>query len=243
LESAVDPVDYKLNLLLSQDSAQSVAGQQRAIDAVLGILALAPDNPGEAGQLRRQAITTRIASRLRLDHKTVWNRFWELRNKRKKEATRAVPDRTVANSPTSRDAAELEPPLERQLLTMLLAEPAFVPDAAREVTPEDFTHPGARRLLNGLYQLQAGGQPADIDGLRTLIHDPALIARALKLHDIGRSQPDRPRWFQVILKKFREERAKPQKQQIREQLTAASDHDQAVELLRKLQNPTEGSGT
>jgi DNA primase len=83
LESAVDPVDYKLNLLLSQDSAQTVAGQQRAIDAVLGILALAPDNPGEAGQLRRQAITTRIASRLRLDHKTVWNRFWELRNKRK----------------------------------------------------------------------------------------------------------------------------------------------------------------
>jgi DNA primase len=239
LAGAVDALDFKLTRLLSQDSAQTPAGQKRAVDAVLGIMALAPTMPGSEGRVKQELLVTRLAHRLGLRQETVWARFGELRAARKKEVARTAPETA---EPSSVLAPEPEPHLERQLLTLLLVEPAFVPQAAREVTPDQFEHDGTRRLLNGLYQLQAAGERADLDGLRTKISDPGLIARALELHDVGRTLGDRPRWFRVILEKFRQRRAEPERRQLRDQLAATSNHEAAVELLRKLQNPTEGSG-
>jgi DNA primase len=239
LAGAVDALDFKLTRLLSQDSAQTPAGQKRAVDAVLGIMALAPTMPGSEGRVKQELLVTRLAHRLGLRQETVWARFGELRAARKKEVARTAPETA---EPSSVLAPEPEPHLERQLLTLLLVEPAFVPNAAREVTPDQFEHEGARRLLTCLYQLQAAGERADLDGLRTKISDPALIARALELHDVGRTQGDRPKWFRVILEKFRQRRAEPERRQLRDQLAATSNHEAAVELLRKLQNPTEGSG-
>ena len=239
LAGAVDALDFKLTQLLSQDSAKAPAGQKRAVDAVLGIMALAPTMPGSEGQVKQELLVTRLAHRLGLRQETVWARFGELRAARKKEVARTAPEPDEA-SPDS--ASPREPQLERQLLTLLLVEPGFVPMAAREVTPDQFEHEGARRLLNGLYQLQAAGERADLDGLRAKISDPAVIARALELHDVGRTLNDRPRWLRVILEKFRQRRAEPERRQLRDQLAATSNHQDAVELLRKLQNPTEGSG-
>jgi DNA primase len=239
LAGAVDALDFKLTRLLSQDSAQTPAGQKRAVDAVLGIMALAPTMPGSEGRVKQELLVTRLAHRLGLRQETVWARFGELRAARKKEVARTAPETA---EPSSVLAPEPEPHLERQLLTLLLVEPAFVPQAAREVTPDQFEHDGTRRLLNGLYQLQAAGERADLDGLRTKISDPGLIARALELHDVGRTLGDRPRWFRVILEKFRQRRAEPERRQLRDQLAATSNHEAAVELLRKLQNPMEGSG-
>jgi DNA primase len=239
LAGAVDALDFKLTRLLSQDSAQTPAGQKRAVDAVLGIMALAPTMPGSEGRVKQELLVTRLAHRLGLRQETVWARFGELRAARKKEVARTAPETA---EPSSVLAPEPEPHLERQLLTLLLVEPAFVPQAAREVTPDQFEHDGTRRLLNGLYQLQAAGERADLDGLRTKISDPGLIARALELHDVGRTLGDRPRWLRVILEKFRQRRAEPERRQLRDQLAATSNHEAAVELLRKLQNPTEGSG-
>jgi DNA primase len=239
LAGAVDALDFKLTQLLSQDSAQAPAGQKRAVDAVLSIMALAPTMPGSEGRVKQELLVTRLAHRLGLRQETVWARFGELRAARKKEVARATPE-SADTSPTF--APETEPPLERQLLTLLLAEPGFVPKAAREVTPDQFEHEGARRLLNGLYQLQAAGERADLDGLRAKINDSELIARALELHDVGRTLNDRPKWLQVILEKFRQRRAEPERRQLRDQLAATSNHQAAVELLRKLQNPMEGSG-
>ena len=74
-----------------------------------------------------------------------------------------------------------------------MADPLLVPAAATEVRPEELKHPGLRRLLEGLYGLQAEGKPATLDMLRDRIDEPRLIGKAaVEWQEIGLSNGDRP---------------------------------------------------
>src|SRR5262249_20047381 len=59
LKDAVDALDFKLQRILEEGrvggvgSPVGVEGQRRAVDAVLGIIALGPELPGEAGAIKR----------------------------------------------------------------------------------------------------------------------------------------------------------------------------------------------
>jgi hypothetical protein len=103
------------------------------------------------------------------------------------------------------------------------------------VTPPEIEHPGLRRLLEGLYALHAEGQPPTLDQLRARIDHPRLAEKALEMQEIGRMHPDRPAWLKRLLAEFRKRRAEPEKQELHNQLHAACDHREAVELLRQLQ--------
>ena len=127
-------------------------------------------------------------------------------------------------------------PLERELIEVLLAEPALVERARAELDPEEVEHPGLRRMLVGLYDLLADGQTPDLDALRVRILDnPRLAAKALELQEVGRMHPDRPGWLAQVLAVFQERRAKRAKLALQSQLTAARDDAAAIELLRRLQ--------
>lgn len=237
LRNAVDALDFKLSQVLAKEANAGVEGTKRAVDAVLGILALAPEMPGQAGLLKRDLMLTRIAQRFRLQDKTVQARFSELREARRKEAARTLPD--VPISVPAQAAAGPAPPLERQLLEQLLADPNLVPQAAREVQPDELTHPGLRKLLTGLYQLRAAGEPPELDGLRAIIADAPLIDWAMKHAEIGRHVPDRARYFEQVLKGFRDRHETHRKGQLKDQLSSA-DHDAAIAIYRKLQNRKDG---
>ncbi len=84
LEGAVDALDFKLQRVLAANAATGVEGQRRAADAVLGIIALAPELGGQAGAMKRELMVTRIASRLGLQEPTVRARLRELRERRTK---------------------------------------------------------------------------------------------------------------------------------------------------------------
>jgi DNA primase len=131
-------------------------------------------------------------------------------------------------------------PYERELLQVLLAEPGLVPVAAAEVAPEHVEHPGLRRLLEGLYGLQAEGQSPDLDRLRARLDDARLADFALGEQEIGRRHPDRSAWLRQVVARFRQRRVEPEKQELHNQLHAACDHTEAVELLRQLQKHTRG---
>jgi DNA primase len=233
LEGAVDALEFKLNQVLARGEAQGVEERRRAMDAVLGIIALAPPIPGQAGTVKVQLMVTRIARRLVLKEETVWARLDELRaNKRGPESVSK--SRTEgADEPRSRRAA----PEESELLQILLAHPSLVPVALSAVKPEEIHHPEARQLLEGLYQLATEGAPAELDQLRPRL-DAALAEKALKLQDVGRTkrQSDPSDWLREILVRFQERRLRPVTQEIQNQLHAASDHAAALELLRQLQN-------
>jgi len=238
LENAVDALEFKLSQVLGSGKAGaaapklSVEGQRRAVDAVLGIIALAPEMPGQAGMVKTQLMVSRIAHRLYLKEETVWARLEELRRRHREGASKGL--EAESGAPAKRTARAL--PEERELLEVLLAEPNLVAVAMAEVPAGEVGHPGLRRILEGLYALQAAGEPPTLDQLRVDLDPPDLAEHAFKLQEVGRINPDKAGWLGQILAHFRERRLQPVRQEIQNQLHAASDHAAALELLRQLQN-------
>ena len=232
LAHAVDALDFKLQQLLADPAAASVEGRRRAIDAVLGIIALAPELPGQAGIIKRQLILSRIAQRLALSEEMVRARLRELMASRRPETPGPKPAAEPAEKQAAPAAAR-----ELQLLQVLLAEPRLVAPAAAQIAPEDVAHPGLRKLLEGLYARQAGGLTPDLDGLRPQIDNPRLVESALRLQEVGLRVADRDSCLKALVAEFRSRRELPRIQELRNQLQAARDHSAALELLRQLQTP------
>jgi hypothetical protein len=179
-------------------------------------------------------MVTRIAQRFALKEETVWARVRELRAARHAHEQR----RGEPASPAEQQRSARADPLERDLLTVLLAEPALVAVAQAEVSAREVHHLGLRRLLEGLYRLQAEGVPPELDRLRSRIDNPRLMEKALEMQEQGRAHADRAAWLKGVLERFRERRARPERQELQNQLHAASDHARALELLKQLQNRT-----
>jgi DNA primase len=239
LTNAVDVLEFKLNQVWSAAASGGIEGQRRAADAILGVIALAPDLTDQAMALKRELMVTRIAHRLGVKEETVWARLKELQKARRPrtETERRPPaDAAAAGGRRSARAAAHE----RELLQVLLADPALVPLARAEVPAGEVEHPGLRQLLEGLYRLQDEGVEPSLDQLRLRIENPRLAAKALEMQTFGRTNPDRHAWLRGICQRFHERRAAPVKQELQNQLHAAGDHATAVELLRQLQNRTGG---
>jgi DNA primase len=241
LESAVDALEFKLNQLLLREGTDTVEGRRRVLEGVLGIIALAPGLPGEAGKVKTQLMVSRIAHRLALREETAWARLNELRRERRgHEASRSQEESRGDAQPARATApAPLE---ERQLLEVLLAEPALVARAWSALPLAEVSHPGLRRLLEGLYALHAAGEPPVIDGLRADLDGSALLSKAFELQDRGLEQPNRAVALDQLLAWFHARREKSLKQQLHSQLQAAGDHASALELLRRLQNRSADTG-
>jgi DNA primase len=248
LESAVDALEFTLTRMVSREDTTTVEGSRRVVDAVLGVIALAPGLPGEAGTVKTQLMINRIARRLALREETVWARLDELRRARRgQHAPAAVaggPDPQATPAGRSAAPAALE---ERQLLEVLLAEPALVARARAALPAEEIAHPGLRRLLEGLFALEAAGRPATLDELRAELDGTALLNAAFALQARGLDQPNREQCLTDLLAHFQRRRDKSLKQQLHSQLQATSDPALALELLRRLQNrsvdPGPGAGS
>ena len=235
LGAAVDALDFKLNRLLSPGASDGIEERRRAADLVLGVLALVPERPRQSIALKQELVVNRLAQRLRFREETVWARLKELRSQRR--PARASSEKSGA-SRTQRAGAH-----EQQLLQALLAEPRLVSEARREVSPEEIEHPGIRQLLQGLYDLEARGETPDLEGLRGLITNPALMQKARDWQEVGgRSTADRFEWFRQLLAEFGRKRARPQAEELQTRLQSAHDHTEAVELLRRLQEQTVAPG-
>jgi DNA primase len=237
LAGAVDALEFKLQQVLSAHATGGVEGRRRAVDAVLGVIALAPEMVEAENAIKQQLMISRIAQRLALQEETVWARLKELRaGVRARQYPNARQDGAEESGAETRSAPAAAH--ERELLEVLLAEPALVPVAAAEVVPEQIGHPGLRELLTGLYDLHAAGEPPVLDLLRARLPNPRLAAKALDLQDVGRMNLDRPVWLKRILAEFRRKhQIEPRQRELKNQLQAASDHAQALELLRQLQTP------
>jgi DNA primase len=233
LETAADALEFKLQRVTAGGAADGVEGRRRAADAVLGVIALAPELSGQSGAMKRELMVTRIAQRLGLRETTVRLRLDELRLRRQRADDGR---RQVAQGGEVRAGKPAEH--ERQLLEVLLADPALVPAARDEVKVGEIDHLGLRQLLAGLYALHAEGEPPTLDLLRARLDDSRLAEAALKLQDVGRANPDRGATLRQLLAEFRRRRLQPVKQELQNQLNAASNHEEAVELLRRLQEHT-----
>ncbi len=233
LANAIDALEFKLQRTTAAHGSAGIEGKRRAADAVLAIIALAPEMTGLAGAMKRQLMVTRVAQRLMLPEEMVWGRLEELREKRRRAEDRR--DRTA--SPGVKKAAPAAAH-ERELLEVLLADATLVPSAFAEVKVEEIEHLGLRQILGGLYALHLEGEPPTLDLLRARLDNPDLAQWALKSQAVGNDHPDRAGWLKRVVDEFRRKRLRPVKQELHNQLHAVSDHARAVELLRQLQNHT-----
>jgi len=237
LATAQDALDFKLNQLLMLDASTGLEGRRRAVETVLGVIALAPELPGEAGELKRQLVVNRIAQQMGLQEKTVWARLQELKaTRRRNDVEPRGTDWIRRNSDEPKQGPA--PPLERELLEVLLSRPELVGTAAAEINPEAVTHPGLRQLLEGLYALHAEGEKPEFDLLRARIDNPRLMDKARELEERGRLHSNPRTWLDDLLAEFRRRRREPVRQDLQNQLQATIDHTEAVELLRRLQTQT-----
>jgi DNA primase len=242
LASAVDAVEFKLNRVLARVDVAGVEGRRRAVDAVLGVIALAPELPGQAGAVKRELIVSRISRRLALKEETVWARLEELRQQRRPREAEPPPDSREGEPPGERKARPARE--ERELLEILLAEPTLIQQAKTEISIEDVGHPGLQKMLRGLYDLHLRGDlEITLDELRASLDPPALAEWVLRLYDVGRLNPNRQAWLIQVLAAFRRRRTDAEKQELHNQLHAASDYQKSLELLRQLQEKSgQGSG-
>ncbi len=229
LEGAVDALEFKLRQVTSGED--SVEGRRRAADAVLAIIALAPELVGQSGAMKRELMVTRIAQRLGMREPTVRGRLDELRQRRQRAEENRHRNETAGEVRSAKPE-----PHDRQLLEVLLAEPELVAAAQAELPATEIGHLGLRQLLAGLYSLQIEGEPPTLDLLRARLDDPRLAEAALLLQEVGRANPDRDATLRLLLAEYRRRRLQPEKQELHNQLHAVNDHARAVELLRRLQD-------
>ena len=231
LSQAVDALEFKLRRLLVA-STDSIEDRRHAVDAILGVVALAPSLPGREGALKKELVITRITQHLALQEGTVRGRLKELEEKARSHAPR---DRAEASStPPATVVRDIE--AERQLLEFLLAEPALVQMAAAEVKCEQVQDPDLRRLLEELYRLREEGEPVSFDLLRGRLGDARLESLAFELEGRGKLIQERSFRLQQLLGKLRERHyVAPLRQEIKNQLVAANDSETTFDLLRQLQ--------
>jgi DNA primase len=239
LGEAADALDYKLDQIL-RDSTGGVEAGRRAVEAVLGVLALVPDQAGPAAAMKRDLVLNRIAQRFGLTVEPLRARLDEVR-RQARDRVDAGRGRTEIVEMTAKGGSAQADPLERELLEVLLADPLLVAAAKVEILSREISHPGLRRLLEGMYTLYDEGSTPDLDSLRLRLADiPALADWALGAQEIGLKHSDRSGWLRQILQRFEERRAARQSRELRGKLNATMDHDAAVEQLRKLQQQSAG---
>jgi DNA primase len=168
----------------------------------------------------------------------LWDRLGELRRRRPREEARPTgPTDEVAVTRQDGGAAPAHP-LERELVEVLLAEPGLVAKAKAVLSADEVEHPGLRRIVEEMYDLVAHGMLPDLDVVRLrLIDKPKLADFALRAQEVGLkySASMRPEWLGRILKGFRDRHAGRAAEEVKGQLKSVSDHAEAIDLLRKLQ--------
>lgn len=247
LEGAIDVFDFKLAQAW-KESQEGVEGQRRAVEKMLTTLSLAPQDSG----VKLELMVNRIAQRLNIEEKTVWARLRELRQKRADRAAPRPGDAPPPKGAIQGAAHEVSgqatngtpaPPHERsapaarhevELLQVLLADGELVNTAIDEVTPGEVEHPGLRLLLEGLYRLHAEGETPGLDHLRDRLDNERLIDKAQDLRERGLALADRGDCLRDVLARFRDLRDRRRTQDLKNQVQALSDHDAAIEVLKRL---------
>lgn len=254
LTSATDALDFKLNQLLERESNPSVDETRRIIDGILTIIAAAPAMPSQSSQVKRELMVTRLSHRLGVRHETIWARLRELQAERKAAEPKFGPKAMPSAARTTR-AADIPPAaseagreksgqavtIERQLVELLLADPGFVPEAARSVSLELISHSGLRRILGEMYAVAAAGGVAETEILRDRLKDrPDLydyaVTKMLPVgQHMGKDPTERAEWLARIVGGFARLKDEAERRVVRERLKATPDGDDALDLLRKLQ--------
>lgn len=232
LDNAVDALEFKLSrvLLEANKTGATLETRRKATDSILSVIARIPVENSPSSQLKVELMLGRIGKRLGLSEETLKARIKELRPK--------VESRKVDNNTSSNEELRRAKPApeEKELVEVLLAYPELVNRARQEISPDDLSHPGLKQVVTVLYNLLDEQQLPDLDAVRARMGDSPIGSRLVDLADQGRRNLESVVWYCNILDRFNERKAKPAVKVIQDLVHAATDHETAIDLLKKLQS-------
>jgi DNA primase len=219
LTQAREALEFKLDQVCTAERMETIEGRRQAVEEVLRVLALAPENPGPALVVKRDLIVTRLVSRFGIHEETLRKRLRELQQERIGREAGIVEKREAPEAPVQAKRASK---VERELVQVLLIEPKLVETARHVLDPADFAHLGLQRVVEELYALHDAGQPVQLEQVRARLEDKPVWAENLgPLYEEGleRSRDTQPTlWLEQLLAEWAARRQRPQQQQLKDEL-------------------------
>jgi DNA primase len=241
LAQAVDALEHKFRSVTDGlDTFIDTHRVSQAAEQMLVTLAQVRPEGGVASSqalLREEQMLSRIARKLHLSEETLRSRLKALRREARQRsgmarasATEAKPTHT--QSGTAIRLAKL-PAWERELLELLLLEPAFLARVANVVEPSAFESEVARQIYAAYRRLADDGWRGDFGWLLATFDDPDIKNLLVELDASceTKAEAERERWLADLLETFQRRREENER---RARLAAARQNaEQAEQILAR----------
>jgi DNA primase len=234
LATAVDALEHKFNSVTQGlDLSTDIHRASEAVEQVLATLAQLRPASSEAASptlLREQQMLGRIARQFRLPEEQLRNRMSALRKAR--QTRPAGMRRDTIDVPTPPQPAAPLTAWDRDLLALVLLEPAYLTRIEAAPNRPGFTSPAAERIYRKCVEFARGGQSVSFDRLMLEFDDAATKSVLVSLdefcQDDARQQGDRELWLQDLLSAADRRQDETQR---RELLAAAKTNQNDAETL------------
>jgi DNA primase len=167
LDTSVDALTHAMRLATEGvDVTRDVHAASRALDKLVETIAKAPRPTGRDDHLRADAFLSRVARHFSVKEESLRDRMNALRERAARPA-RAAHDALPADfpspaapAPASMRADDLDP-AERELMEILVREPACVTVLAEHLSVDWITSPACRRVIEACLDWHMEGEPID----------------------------------------------------------------------------------
>jgi len=243
---AVDALDHALAAATRNvDLQRDVHAASEALERLVAVVAKAPrlrQDTTRGDRFREEKILQRLAARFRVDEGQIRQRLTVLRRQARSRAPAVSPGPIPDGGPPVEDVQQAPrkiPPLQRELLELLLGHPESLPEVRADIAIEQMTPGPARQIYETCCRLFDAGDVPTFDRLMLEFDDPAVKSLLVELDESGRAKGQRevePEvLFQELIKTFHQQEADRQRPaQIVTLREGRLDDSQETELLEEI---------
>lgn len=178
VDSAVSPLDFILDRAAARFDFDAPEGARQASEWVLGVLARVPVAGRGGLEVKVAKALDSLSRRLRVP---VADLQRTLRRLRRPAASKPAAESAAPATGWAPIAAADLDPIDRELVTIALAEPTVIPGLRLRVPADALRDAPLRTILQSCYDLHAEGLDPSFERLSLRLEDPALRALAAGL--------------------------------------------------------------
>jgi len=198
IDSACDPLDYRMDEVFSRLQSGRNAGEQAilaGIESVLAALARAGSRRGEGSlsasqrRLREERMLARLSRRFGLDVSALRERLDDLRNRSDDRSAR-IPSPEQGGGDASAAAAPSPTlsPWDREVLEVLVGVPESVDVIVREVSADELESPAVRTVFEAARRLHGEGRRVGLVDLLDALPDPMMQSLLVAVDETSSSR-------------------------------------------------------
>ncbi len=185
LSQAVDVFEFKWERLLgSFDADRTIAGRKAAVNEFIQSIATAMQS-GNIGAIERGIIINRLAGIIGIDAASINAQL----NRRLRAARRTEAYNLKNQKVFKADLGQgLFAAAQREIIEILLNEPALFEIVQRKVKPQDFDVPALRQAARALFDTLADNHQAPIAHVLACVEEPELSSVIVSLQQAGQEK-------------------------------------------------------